>query len=298
MATPTSAALRRWQVRLPLRRPWSGETYRDATIISGPAGFGEASPLPGFDCDPAQSWRSAHEAALDGWPPPRRQQVPVNAVIAPLSPPEAADAARQATHQGIACVKVKVGVGDDLGRVSEVRNAVGPGVKIRVDANGAWDLDTACRRLRSLARYDLELAEQPVASLEDLARLRRLVTIPLAADESVRDRHDALRLVRLAAADVLVVKVQPLGGVRAALAVVEAAGIPAIVTSMLETSVGLAAGLALAAALPELPFACGLATATLLEADVTTEPLVPRDGMLAVRRVVPDLALLERYSVS
>jgi O-succinylbenzoate synthase len=298
MATDTSAPVRRWQVRLPLRRPWSGLTYRDATIIGGAAGFGEASPLPGFDCDPALSLRSAREAADEGWPPPQRHQVAVNAVIAPLSPPEAAEAALEAVRQGIVCVKVKVGVGDDLGRVSEVRNAVGPGVKIRVDANGAWDLDTARRRLRDLARYDLELAEQPVASLEDLARLRRLVDVPLAADESVRDRHDARRLVRLGAADALVVKVQPLGGVRAALAVIETAGIPAIVSSMLETSVGLAAGLALAAALPELPFACGLATATLLEADVTTDPLVPRGGMLAVRRVVPDVTLLERYSVS
>jgi O-succinylbenzoate synthase len=282
---------------MPLRRPWSGLTYRDVTIVGGAAGFGESSPLPGFACDPAQSRRAAEEAAEEGWPRPVRRSVPVNAVIAPLSPPEAAHVALEATRQGFVCVKVKVGVGDDLGRVSEVRNAVGPGVKIRVDANGAWDLDTACRRLRALARYDLELAEQPVASLEDLARLRRLVDIPLAADEAVRDRDDALRLVSLDAADVLVVKVQPLGGVRAALAIVETAAIPAIVTSMIETSVGLAAGLALAAALPELPFACGLATATLLGADVTTEPLIPRHGMLEVRPVVPDPALLERYSV-
>jgi O-succinylbenzoate synthase len=297
MAARVSAPLRRWQVRVPLRHPWSGLTYRDATIIGGAEGFGEASPLPGFDCDPARSLRSAEEAAREGWPRPLRHQVPVNAVIPPLPPLEAADLALEAIRQGITVLKVKVGTGDDLGRVSEIRNAVGPGVKIRVDANGAWDLDTACRRLRALARYDLELAEQPVASLEDLALLRRLVDVPLAADEAVRDRHDALRLVRLGAADALVVKVQPLGGVRAALAVVETAGIPAIVTSMLETSVGLAAGLALAAALPELPFACGLATATLLEGDVTNEPLIPRHGMLDVRPVVPDMALLERYSV-
>jgi o-succinylbenzoate synthase len=223
--------------------------------------------------------------------------VPVNAVIPPLNPVEAADLAKEATGQGVSCLKVKVGVGDDLGRVSEVRNAVGSGVKIRVDANGAWDLDTARQRLSAMARYDLELAEQPVASLEDLARLRRLVEVPLAADEAVRDSDDARRLAQLGAADALVVKVQPLGGVKAALTVVEAAGTPAIVTSMLETSVGLAAGVALAAVLPELPFACGLDTATLLAADVTREPLIPRHGMLDVRPVVPDPSLLERYSV-
>jgi O-succinylbenzoate synthase len=286
----------RWRIRVPFRRPWQGLTHREATIIGGPVGFGEVSPLPGFPCDDALCRRSADEASHVGWPSPVRRQIPVNAVIAPIPADEAAAAALDAVRQGITCLKVKVGTGDDLGRVSAVRNAVGPGVKIRVDANGAWDLDTARRRLEALARYDLEWAEQPVASLEDLARLRRLVDVPLAADEAVRDLADARRLVRLGAADVLVVKVQPLGGVRAALEVVEAAGLPVVVTSMLETSVGLAAGVALAAALPELPFACGLATASLLAADVTTEPLLPSGGMLDVRPVVPDAALLERYA--
>jgi len=297
VSTRSSAPLRRWRVRVPLRRPWHGLTQREVVIVGGPLGFGESSPLPGFDCDPALSLRSAEEAAQDGWPRPVRRQVPVNAVIPAVPPAEAAVIGLEAIRQGITCLKVKVGFGDDLGRVSEIRNAVGPSVKIRIDANGAWDLDTACRCLRALARYDLELAEQPVASLEDLALLRHLVEMPLAADEAVRNCDDARRLVRLDAADALVVKVQPLGGVRTALAVVEAAGVPAIVTSMLETSVGLAAGVALAAALPELPFACGLATAVLLDTDVTNEPLVPRNGMLDVRPVVPDPALLERYSV-
>ncbi len=206
-------------------------------------------------------------------------------------------AALEAMAEGFRCLKIKVGSGDDVARVSEVRNAVGPAVRIRVDANGLWDLDTAIDRLRGLAPYDLELAEQPVASLEDLARLRRLVDVPLAADEAVRDIDDVRRLVRLAAADVLVLKVQPLGGVSAALALVEAAGLPVIVTSMMETSVGLAAGLALAASLPELPLACGLATASLLAGDVTAEPLLPIGGVLAVRPVVVDPALLERYAV-
>jgi O-succinylbenzoate synthase len=225
-----------------------------------------------------------------------RDRVPVNAVIAAVSPGEAATLALEAVGQGIGCLKVKVGDADDLGRVSEIRNAVGPTVRIRVDANGVWDLETARQRLRALSRYDIELAEQPVASLDDLARLRRLVDMPLAADEAVRSLDDARRLARLGAADILVVKVQPVGGVRAALAIVDAAGVPAIVTSMLETSVGLAAGLALAAALPELPFACGLATAILLAGDVTEEPLVPSDGMIAVRPVVPSEELMERYA--
>ena len=135
----------------------------------------------------------------------------------------------------------------------------------------------------------LELVEQPVASLEDLARVRRAVAVPIAADECVRTVDDARRLRRLDAADAVVVKQQPLGGVRAALAIVEESGVPGIVTSMMESSVGIAAGLALAAALPELPYACGLATAGMHETDVTSDPLVPIDGVLAVREVVPDL---------
>ena len=291
----TDLAFRHWAVRIPLRVPWNGVTVRHAEIIEGPAGFGELSPLPGFDCDPDLCRRSAEEAAAQGWPPAVRSEVAVNAVITAVSPEEAGREARLAASAGMTCVKVKVGAGDDLGRVAEVRNVLGPAGRIRVDANGAWDLETARAALTALARYDLELAEQPVASLEDLARLRRLVDVPLAADEAVRTRADAARLDRLGAADALVVKVQPVGGVRAALEIAEAAGVPVIVSSLLETSVGLAAGLALAAALPELPWACGLATADVLAGDVTTDPIVPRDGVVQVRSVVPDPALLERW---
>jgi O-succinylbenzoate synthase len=148
-----------------------------------------------------------------------------------------------------------------------------------------------------LARFDLELAEQPVTGLDDLARLRRLVKVPLAADEAVRDVDDARRLKRLAGADALVVKVQPLGGVRAALSVVDEAGVPAIVSSMLETSVGLAAGAALAACLPDLPFPCGLATASLLAADVTDDPMVAHGGAIDVRPVAASPARLDRLAV-
>jgi o-succinylbenzoate synthase len=284
-------------VEVPFRRPWQGLTHRRAVIIEGPAGFGEMSPLPGFPSDPECCRRSAEEAAFTGWVPAVRRRVPVNAVIGALPPAEAAALATEAVGQGMGTVKVKVGDADDIDRVAQVRNAIGPGIRLRVDANGAWDVDRAVDRLGALGRYDLELAEQPVATLADLARLRRRTDIRLAADECVRSLDDARRLAALQAADVLVVKVQPLGGVRAALAVVEAAGIPAIVTSMLETSVGLAAGLALAAALPELPFACGLATATLLAADITDDPLVAHDGVLQVRPVRPSPALMARYAV-
>ena len=264
---------------------------RAVCLLAGPAGWGEWSPLPGYPCDPAAAWRAAEEAALVGWPAARRSSVPVNALVTgPTFDP--ADLA------AYPAVKVKVGPGDGVALVAAVRDAVGPRVALRVDANGAWDLDTAETAIRRLARYDLELVEQPVAGLEDLARLRRRVTVPLAADESVRSLDDARRLRSLTAADALVVKVQPAGGVRAAAALVEAAGVPGIPSSMHETSVGIAAGLALAATLPELPYACGLATLSHRRHDVTASPLVPEHGTLTVRAVTPDPALLARYAAS
>ena len=246
---------------------------RPVCLLQGPAGWGEWSPLPGYPCDPDAAWRAAEEAALVGWPPAIRSVVPVNALVTgpAFDPDELA---------GFPAVKVKVGPGDGVDLVAEVRNAVGPRVALRVDANGAWDLDTAVSAIARLARYDLELVEQPVPSLDDLARLRRRVGVPVAADECVRRLDDARRLRALAAADALV----------------EIAGVPGIPSSLHETSVGVAAGLALAAALPALPYACGLATVAHRAEDVTTTPLLPENGALSVRAVSPDPELLARYA--
>jgi len=189
---------------------------------------------------------------------------------------------------------------EDVERVEAVRDAldaVGPGGRIRVDANGGWSVDAAVRLLRQLSRYGLEYAEQPCATLAELAQVRRFVDIPIAADESIRKADDPLKVRAAGAADIVMVKVQPLGGVRAALRVAQACGLPAVVSSAVDTSVGLAAGVALAAALPELPYACGLATMSLLEGDVTAEPLAEADGALPVRRPPVDLAALARWEV-
>lgn len=284
------------KVRLPLRAPLGGRLQREATLVVGPAGWGEISPLPGYPCAAQHAEAAAEEAAFGTWPSPVRDRVAVNVLVPPVSPDHAAALAAGASH-----VKVKVGQGDirdDMARVAAVRSAVGPAGRIRVDANGAWDIDGAVAAITRLAPYDLELVEQPVPTMAELAQVRRRVAVPVAADESVRSVDDAVELRRLGAADAVVLKVQPLGGVAVAMAVAEAAGVPAIVTSMYETSVGLAAGLALAAALPELPWACGLGTGSLLAADVVRDPLLPVDGVLVVRRPVPDPELLDRYSVA
>ena len=303
--TPGAAGLARigltlHRVRVPLRVPLGGQPFREATLVQGPLGWGEYSPLPGYPSDPHRCEEAVREAVCVGWPAPVRKEIPVNALVPAVDAETAARLAADALSAGMTTVKVKVGDGPlaaDVDRVAAVRAALGPAGLIRVDANGAWDVDTAVAALDGLAAYDLELAEQPVADLADLAAVRRRVAVPVAADESIRALEDARRLAALEAADVIVVKVQPLGGVRAALQVIEAAGAPAIVSSLYETSIGLAAGVALAAALPELPYACGLATGSLLAGDVVAEPLVPQGGTLPVCRPEPDPDLLARWAV-
>ena len=159
---------------------------------------------------------------------------------------------------------------DDQARLEAVRDALGPDGRIRIDANGGWSVDDAVAAIAVLDRAagGLEYVEQPSPSVEDLAAVRRRVGVPIAADESIRRAEDPYRVRDLAAADIAVLKVQPLGGVRACLRIAEEIGLPVVVSSALETSVGIAAGVALAAALPDLPYACGLATVQLLTDDV------------------------------
>jgi O-succinylbenzoate synthase len=196
---------------------------------------------------------------------------------------------------GCTTAKVKVAdpgmpLADDCDRVAAVRDALGPGGRIRVDANAAWAPDEAVVAIRALERAagGLEYVEQPCRTLDELARVRRRVSVPIAADESIRRAEDPLRVAVAGAADIAVIKVAPLGGVRRALAVAEACGLPCVVSSAVETSVGLAAGLALAGALPELEHACGLGTVSLLTSDVVDQPLRPVDGWLPVPRQAPE----------
>jgi O-succinylbenzoate synthase len=183
-----------------------------------------------------------------------------------------------------------------------VRDALGPGGAVRIDVNGAWSVDTAVANIRLLdkAAGGLEYVEQPCATIDELASVRRRVDVRIAADESIRRAEDPLRVAVAGAADVAVIKCTPLGGVRRALRVVEAAGLPAVVSSALETSVGLSAQLALAGALPALDFACGLGTLSLLDGDLVSgeASLRPVDGLLPVPQVAPapDVDLLREFA--
>jgi O-succinylbenzoate synthase len=278
---------------IPLRLPFRGVTRRSGILVSGPAGWGEFSPFPEYGPELTRHWRAAAtEAAMGVWPPPVRSSIPVNVTV-PATSAQRAHAI--VTGSGCTTAKVKVGEGDDAARVEAVRDALGPAGKIRLDVNAGWDLDEAARQIRCLATFDLEYVEQPVGSATDMARLRRLVNVPLAADELVRFSEDPHHLRLHEVADLIVLKVQPLGGVGRAFDIAEAIGLPAVVSSAVETSVGLAAGLALAAALPELPYACGLATALLLEGDVVAEPLLPVGGHIELRRPVPCDDALSRW---
>jgi len=283
---------------IPLRTRFRGIDVREGVLVRGDAGWGEFSPFWDYDDAESAAWcRAAREAADDGFPVAVRHEVPVNVTIPVVSPERAAALVRDSG--GCATAKVKVAepgepLAAEVARLEAVRDALGPAGRIRIDANGGWDLDAALARLPVLDRAagGLEYVEQPVASVADLALVRRRQSVPVAADESVRRAEDPLAVARAGAADVLVLKVQPLGGVRACLRIAEATGLPVVVSSALETSVGLAAGLALAAALPELPYACGLATAQLLTGDVVAEPLTPVGGVIAVRRPEPEPELL------
>jgi O-succinylbenzoate synthase len=297
-------------VRLPMTVRFRGLVEREVLLLRGPQGWGEFAPFLEYDDAEAARWLGAAvEAGWGSWPAPLRVSVPVNATVPAVVASEVAGVL--ARFPGATTAKVKVAEAgqspaDDIERVRAVVDALGgSAARVRVDANGAWTVDEALDALPRLASAvgdgAFEYAEQPCRTIQELAALRAGLArgghrILIAADESVRRADDPLRVAVAGASDVVLVKVAPLGGVRAALAVAEqlgqAHGLPVVVSSALDTSVGIGAGLALAAALPDLPFACGLATVGLFEGDVSADPLVPVAGAIGVRRGVPDAGRL------
>lgn len=291
-------------VSLPLTTRFRGIDEREAMLLRGPVGWTEFSPFPEYGDAEASSWLAA---TIDfGWsepPEPRRRSIPVNATLPAVAPAEVARVLDR--FPGCRTVKVKVAergqsLGEDVARMAAARSYLGEGGRLRIDANGGWSVEEADRALRALADFGLEYAEQPCASVEELAELRSRIAglgILIAADESVRKAQDPLAVARAGAADLLVVKAQPLGGIPAALRIVAQAGLPVVVSSAIDTSVGLSMGAFLAAAIAELPFDCGLGTAAFLAADVTGQPLSPVDGAIPLRRIEVDDDLLARYAV-
>jgi o-succinylbenzoate synthase len=289
---------------IPLRTRFRGIDIREGVLIEGRAGWAEFSPFWDYDAEEASTWwRAAVEAATRPYPLPVRTSIPVNCTVPAVGPAEAS--AIVEASNGCRTAKVKVAgsgqsLADDLDRVAAVRDALGADGRIRVDANGGWDVDTA---VDAIARLDkaaggLQYVEQPCSRVDELAACRRRSAVPIAADESIRRADDPMNVVRMDAADIAVLKVQPLGGITNCLRIADDIGLPVVVSSALETSVGIAAGVALAAALPELPYACGLATTSLLVTDLVTAPLSPVDGLLPVGRPIVDRSRLARASAS
>lgn len=293
---------------LPLARRFRGTTVREGVLLRVGDRWGEWAPFDDYGDVVAARWLAAAlEQAAGEWPAPVRASVPVNAIVPALDPAEVAALVVDAVQaDGCTTIKVKVGergqtFADDVARVAEVRAALDDSGAsdglIRVDVNGAWTVQEAAERLDVLAdvALGLEYAEQPCATQLELAELRTRTAVPIAVDEGVRLSDDlddrTLDLVR-DAADVVILKAIPLGGVRRSLALAERVGRPVVVSGSLDSSVGLAAGLALAASLPDLRHACGLGTGRLLAADLVPRTLLPEDGRLSVVRPDPDLALL------
>jgi O-succinylbenzoate synthase len=284
---------------LPLVDRFRGTTVREGVLLRGPAGWGDFCPFPEYGDDEAADWLAAAvEAATTPWPAPVRDRVPVNVTVPAVGPERAREIVA-----GSGCTTAKVKVADhpasgseDEARLEAVRDALGPAGLVRIDANARWDLDTALARLPALDRAagGLDYVEQPCASLADLAAVRRRTGVRVAADESIRRAGDPLRVALAGAADVAVLKATPLGGVRRALVVADAAGLPCVVSSALESGVGLAAEVALAGALPELAGACGLRTGALLAADVVSPASVRGHVAVAARPPEPDPGLLDR----
>lgn len=293
-------------VSVPLNVRFRGVTHREALLFRGPEGWGEFCPFLEYEPPEAARWLAcAIESAWQPYPPAVRERIPVNATVPAVGPervPEVLARSRGEVRE----VKIKVAepgqsLEEDLARIAAVRRAA-PGAVVKMDANGGWGHEAALDALRAFAEFSPAYVEQPVPTIAGLARLREAVEreglgVPIAADESVRKESDPLRVAAEGAADLIVVKAAPLGGPHHALSIIRESGLPAVVSSALETSVGMSAGLALAAALPALDHGCGLGTASLLAGDLVAEPLIPEDGFLPAGRVDPDPGRLEEWAV-
>jgi len=280
-------------VALPMRVRFRGITTRELALIEGPAGWGEFGAFVEYGAAEASAWlASGIEAAYRPPPPLRRDRVPINATVPAVAASQVSEVL--ARFPGARTAKVKVAepgqtLTDDVDRVNAVRELV---PTVRVDANGGWSVEEAVAAAAALtADGPLEYLEQPCSTVAELGELRRRVDVPIAADESIRKADDPLAVVRADAADLAVLKVAPLGGVSTLLEIAARIDIPVVVSSALDSAVGIAAGLYAAAALPQLRYACGLGTGGLFAEDVA-ETVLPVDGTLAVAPVVPDPARL------
>ena len=287
-------------VSLPLKRKFRGITVREVALFQGPAGWGEFSPFLEYDDRESSTWLlSAIDAATNTAPMAYRGFIKVNATLPALNDAREIEELLQ-SFAGCDTVKVKVGdnLGEDIVRVARVR-ALLPKAKLRLDVNGGWSVEQALINLNEIYEEvgPLEYVEQPCATLEELRTLKAKlnIDIKITGDEVIRKAVDPFAIDLQGAVDILMLKVSPLGGITRAREIGAHHKLPIVVSSALDSAVGIGYGLQLAASLPTLDYSCGLATGQLLSADIATLPL--ENGELAVHSVSPDADLLAKYAV-
>jgi O-succinylbenzoate synthase len=272
-------------IALPMKTNFRGISVREVALFKGEYGWGEFSPFLEYDDQESSRWlASAIEAATSPRPAPLRSSIPVNGTIPATNDKDVIERLI-ASYPGVNTFKVKVGanLSEDIVRLARIRS-IGRNVNIRIDVNGSWSVDEALTNL--YAMYEevgaFQYVEQPVATIEEMRELKSKIRIPLllAADEVIRKARDPFAIDLAGAADVVMLKVQPLGGIKRSLEIAEHHGLPVVVSSALESAVGIQYGLELAASLEKLEFDSGLATGSLLSADVAHLPIV--DGAIAL----------------
>lgn len=290
-------------VSLPLRTKFRGLTDREILLFEGPNGWAEWAPFTEYTDDESAHWLAAAiEFSHGELPTLHRDRIPVNATLPAVGP----DLVEKVLSRfgNFSTVKIKVaeagqGINEDLARIATVRGLY-PDAKIRLDANGGFNVATALDLANQLVKLEvpLEYFEQPVATIAEMAEFKlqlNRIGIKIAADESVRKVSDPLAVAQANAADILVLKVAPLGGINRAIEIAREAELPVVISSAIDSSVGLSMGAYLAAAIPDLQFDCGLGTSALLAGDVTRDPITAKDGFIDVRRVEVDDQKLETF---
>jgi len=286
---------------LPMRTTFRSLNVRETALIKGESGWGEFAPFVEYPDQESLPWlESAIEAADKALSPALRELIPINATV-PASNDEAEIEQIMSWYPGVDTVKIKVGTGirEDLARIKAVRKHL-PKAKIRIDVNGSWSVDDALSNINAIYEVTgdlLEYVEQPVASLDELKQLKEgmSVDVKIAGDEVLRKAKDPFAISLDGAIDILMLKVSPLGGIKRAMDLASHHKLPVVISSALESAVGISHGLALAARIPKLDYACGLGTSALFHQDVSDIPIV--NGAIKAASYPIDLERVERYQL-
>ena len=280
-------------VALPMKTNFRGINLREVALFKGEFGWGEFSPFLEYSHEESAPWlASAIEAATKPRPKLYRTSVKVNGTIPALNDPKDIEGIVN-SFPGVNTFKVKVGdnLSEDIARLAKVR-ALRPHAALRIDVNGNWSVQEAITNLRAIFENigPLEYVEQPCATVEELRELKEKlhISIPIAVDEAVRKVKDPFAINLEGAADIVMLKVQPLGGIARAHQLAKHHNLPVVVSSALESAVGINYGLILAASFPELNFDCGLGTGSLLGANVAELPII--DGQIQIKEFEPEFS--------